>query len=164
MDTLHVDVFTFLTISRWFFVRMGNISNKSCIKNQNRHFMFRNFFSENHAFMIRQKMWRSQRGCRQMAHARLMLDKWGYTRVSTRLHPWTHTHARTRKYVILISFPRKNAFVNAPQCYVTRTWPVLLWIWHYLSTDSMSRLICMKSPRSFILLCLILTKQKGFRT
>ena len=57
--------------------------------------------------------------------ARCMLDKQGYTRVSTRPLPCTHTHpnsrrhvlthrraharthTQTQKYVILIAFPRK---------------------------------------------------------
>ena len=30
-----------------------------------------------------------------MAHARCMLDKWGYTRVSTHMSPCTHTHNHT---------------------------------------------------------------------
>jgi hypothetical protein len=42
--TLHEDLCTFVIISRWILLRMGNISNKSCRENQNTHFMFNNFF------------------------------------------------------------------------------------------------------------------------
>ena len=41
-------------------------------------------------------------------------------------HTPTHTHTHT--YVIFIAFTRNNGFVNAPQCYVKRTLPlVFLW-------------------------------------
>jgi hypothetical protein len=30
MDTLYEDVFTFMTVCRWFLLRMRNVSNKSC--------------------------------------------------------------------------------------------------------------------------------------
>jgi hypothetical protein len=41
----HKDVFTFMTTSRWILLRMRNVSNKSCRKNQNTCFMFSGFFS-----------------------------------------------------------------------------------------------------------------------
>jgi hypothetical protein len=56
-DTLHKDVFTFLTISRWIILRMWNISNKSCRENQNIHFIFSNFFPENRA--VCEIMWKN---------------------------------------------------------------------------------------------------------
>jgi hypothetical protein len=36
----------------------------------------------------------------------------------------SHTHTHTHKY----AFPHQQCFVNAPQCYVVRTLPVLLYI------------------------------------
>jgi hypothetical protein len=47
--TLREDVFTFMTISRSVLLRMRNVLNKSCRENQNTHFMFSIFFSENRA-------------------------------------------------------------------------------------------------------------------
>ena len=44
MGTLREDVFTFRIISHWIILRMRNILDKSCKGNQNKHFMFRNFF------------------------------------------------------------------------------------------------------------------------
>jgi hypothetical protein len=46
-DTLHEDVFMFMTISRRILIRIRNFSNKSCRENQNTHFTFNNFFFEN---------------------------------------------------------------------------------------------------------------------
>ena len=43
-DTLHEDVYTFMTISRWILHRMRNDSDKSYRENQNTRFMFSNFF------------------------------------------------------------------------------------------------------------------------
>jgi len=39
MGTLHEDQYTFMIISRSVFLRMRNISDKSCSKNENTHFM-----------------------------------------------------------------------------------------------------------------------------
>jgi hypothetical protein len=44
MDTLRKDQFTFFIISRSILLRMGNVSDKSCIENQDVHFMLNNFF------------------------------------------------------------------------------------------------------------------------
>jgi hypothetical protein len=43
--TLYENFFTFMTISRWILLRMRNVWDKSCGKNQNTHFIFNNFFS-----------------------------------------------------------------------------------------------------------------------
>ena len=49
--TLHEDRCTFVIISRSFLLRMRNVSDKSCRKNQNTHFVFSNYFlSENRVF------------------------------------------------------------------------------------------------------------------
>jgi hypothetical protein len=55
--TLHEDLCTFMVICRWILVRMRNVSDKSCRENQNTHFMFNNFFSENRA--ICEIMWKN---------------------------------------------------------------------------------------------------------
>jgi hypothetical protein len=77
--------------------------------------------------------------------ARGIQDKQAYTSASTPtlLHPPTHTHTdtqararrhalphararpHTQKYLILIAFNGYSAFVNAPQCNVTRTLPLV---------------------------------------
>jgi hypothetical protein len=41
--TLHEDLCTFMIISRWILLRKRNVSDKSCIENQNTHFMLSNF-------------------------------------------------------------------------------------------------------------------------
>jgi hypothetical protein len=51
-----------------------------------------------------------------IAHARCILDKQGYTRAPT------HTH--TEKYVILL-YDGNNGLASAPECYVIRTLPAL---------------------------------------
>ena len=42
-SSLHEDVFTSVTISRWIIIRIRNASDKSCRENQNTHFIFNNF-------------------------------------------------------------------------------------------------------------------------
>ena len=50
MSTLHKDQCGCVIISGSVIHRMRNISGKSCRENQNTHFMFNNFSSENRAF------------------------------------------------------------------------------------------------------------------
>jgi hypothetical protein len=67
-----------------------------------------------------------------MAHTCCMLDKQGRMRARSGTHPHTHarTHPRARwhagQYVILIACSMQQCVVNALECYVTRTLPVLL--------------------------------------
>ena len=57
----------------------------------------------------------------------------------TRMACWipkaTNTHS---EYVILIAFHSNNGYTNAPQCYVTRTLPVLLCWLTWITADSTS--------------------------
>jgi hypothetical protein len=48
--TLHEDLCTFMTISRWILLRMRNVSDKICRENQNTHLRFNNFFPEKSTF------------------------------------------------------------------------------------------------------------------
>jgi len=45
--SIHADLCTFIIVYLWIFLRMKNISDKYCRKNQNTHFMFRTLFPEN---------------------------------------------------------------------------------------------------------------------
>ena len=49
------------------------------------------------------------------------------TRSDTHMHARTRSHAHTVPNVIFTAFIRQNGFVNAAQCYVIRTLPVLLY-------------------------------------
>jgi hypothetical protein len=51
MFPLHEGQYTFLVISRSLLLRLGNISGKSCGENQNKHLMFKLFFSKIVPFM-----------------------------------------------------------------------------------------------------------------
>jgi len=55
----------FMVISRWIFLRMRNISGKSCRENQNTHFTLKKVFPENCAlYEIIWKIWYSPSGHR----------------------------------------------------------------------------------------------------
>jgi hypothetical protein len=88
---------------------MRNVSGTSCRENQNTHFMFDNFFSENRTFygimsknMVQreapQKIWCMRVAC--------CVSK--ATREKSTPPPPTHTH--THKYAILIAFPQQQSF------------------------------------------------------
>jgi hypothetical protein len=99
MGTLHEDLCAFMKIFCWILLRMGNLSDKSCSENQNRHFMFNNFvYPKRVPFMIQcGKMWYNQKGHRRKyntACALCMLDNEGYR--------------HTLKISILIAFPRQQ--------------------------------------------------------
>ena len=53
--TLHEDRCTFMIISRCILLRMRNVSDQSCRENQNKYFMFNNFFPQNRA--VYEIMW-----------------------------------------------------------------------------------------------------------
>jgi len=44
MGTLHDDLWTLMIVSHWILCRMRNVSDKSCIRRQNTHFMVSTFF------------------------------------------------------------------------------------------------------------------------
>ena len=48
---LHDDLCTFMIISYWNLLRIKNVSDKSCTENQNTHFMFSNFCSQQMCFL-----------------------------------------------------------------------------------------------------------------
>jgi hypothetical protein len=75
--TLHENLRTFMTVTRWVLLRMRNVSDKSCRENQNTHFMFNNLFPKIVLFMRKcGKIWYSRTGHRQynMAHALCVPD------------------------------------------------------------------------------------------
>ena len=93
------------------------------------HILCSVIFSENRVY---EKMSKENVGARQdaenMAPAHgILLDKQASTRPrpSTYPPPPTHTHTHSHKHVILIDFHGNSCLVNAPQCYVMRTLPVL---------------------------------------
>ena len=45
--TLHEHQYTFFITSHSIILRMRNVSDKGCRENQNKHFVFTNFFSKN---------------------------------------------------------------------------------------------------------------------
>jgi hypothetical protein len=74
---LHEDLSKFMMINRCFLLRMRNISDQSCIENQNTHFMFSNFFFfENRA--VYEVMWKNtvQPGRQQMTIWRMRIACW----------------------------------------------------------------------------------------
>ena len=111
---------------------MRNVSKKSRRENQNTHFMLRLFSENRSVYEIMSKnvvdpegtqtIWRVRlaysisKPIRAQAHARACAP----TPIQ-QTHPHTHTH----KYVILIAFHGNSSFVNAPQCYITRTFSLL---------------------------------------
>ena len=55
--TLHEDLYTFFIISRSVLLRMRKVSDESCGENQNTHFIFNFFPSENRA--VYEIMWKN---------------------------------------------------------------------------------------------------------
>jgi hypothetical protein len=118
--TLH-DVFTIMTISRWFLLRMRNILNKFCTKNQNTHFIFNNLFRKPCRVWgniekyggVREatndnRIWRMGVACWISKATRGSTCTRPRAQAPTRTH--THTHTHTEKYVTLTAFPREQWF------------------------------------------------------
>ena len=80
--TVVEDLGTFMIISRWILLRMGNVSDKSCREKQNTHLVFNNLFPNIVPFMRDcGKIWENQTRhiwqC-SMTLALCMLDTYGY--------------------------------------------------------------------------------------
>jgi hypothetical protein len=113
--TLHEGVFTFMTISRWILPRMRNVSDKSCRDNQNTHFVFSNFFSENLAFYEMSKnvvklerlqtIWRMRIACS----------------ISKAIHAKAHASARVPTPKHAFAYARAHTHTICTYCFSTAT-------------------------------------------
>ena len=99
-----------MTISRWILLTIRNVSNKNCKENQNTHFMFSNFLSENRSVyeIMSKNVVEPERPQIIRRMPCCMLDEYGYTRASTSPRQRTHTHARTH--------PRARARAHTQIC------------------------------------------------
>jgi hypothetical protein len=96
--TLHEDQYTFLIISRSILLRMRNVSDKSCIGNQNTHFGFKNRFFLSKIL----RLWDNVEKYFTVWQARD--DKWRMRTCCIAKATHTHTHTHT-EYVIPVAFP-----------------------------------------------------------
>jgi hypothetical protein len=119
-----------MTISRWIFLRMRNVSNKRCRENRNTHFMFSDSFPENRSVYeimstnmvepertqtiwdLRVAYWISKPTRSQAAlvhpHTHAHTDSRTHTHAPSlerRTHTHTHTHTRNT-----YCFPRQQWF------------------------------------------------------
>ena len=92
-----------MTVSRLIILRMRNVSTKICRENQNTHFMFCNFFSENRD--VYETMSKNE-----VETERTQMTIW--RRVACRISKAARArkHIHRQKYIILIAFPRQQWF------------------------------------------------------
>ena len=122
-----------MTISRWIHPRMRNVSNKSCRETQNTHFVFHKFFSENRAVyeIMSKNMVELER---PQTIWRLRVEYWvskdtGARRCTEKhIQMPAHICPHSRLHTQIEQCNGNSGFVNAPQCYVPRILPLLLWI------------------------------------
>jgi hypothetical protein len=124
----------------WIYLARDKGSNTdglgtSCRENQNIHFMFNNFFSEDHTvYEIMSKNLVEPEGPQKTSQYGAYALRAGLARLHARTRmrtptlPRTHTHARThaRTCIHLQANNNTYCFSTAPQCYVT---PVFLYTW-----------------------------------
>jgi len=73
--TLHVDLCTFMTISRSVFLRIRNVSKNICRENQTTYFIFTQLFSLENLSLLWEKYCRAGKVTDDnMEHARCILD------------------------------------------------------------------------------------------
>jgi hypothetical protein len=111
---LREDQFTSSIISRSFRLRMKNISCKPCRENRNTHFTLNNFFFENCALCEICGKNNVERGRPQMTIWPMRIACW-IPKAKIHTHSLCNTHC--------VSLQQ---WLQAPQCYVIRTLPVLL--------------------------------------
>ena len=120
--TLHEDVFTCMTLSRWVLPKIRIVLNKRCREIQSRHFISSNIFLENGAvyeimsknlmesertqMSIRRRLafWISK-ATRAGVHARARAPPHTHMHTRTPSRARAHRHTHTQRYVILIAFP-----------------------------------------------------------
>ena len=86
--TLHEDICTFMIISFWILARMKNLSYKSCRKNQNTHFMLKEFFQESRRLWDNvEKYWTAGQVTDDNIIWRMRISCW-----TTNVRTHTHTH------------------------------------------------------------------------
>ena len=127
MATFHV----YVNISRNSY-QNEKFSNKSCRENQNTLsiiFFFKNLAGKE--IMSKYTVKSEATGVSMAATGMLDLVRL-YARKHTHAHPQPHTcspyalpRVYLQKYVIPIAFPRQQWFVNAPECYILHTLPIL---------------------------------------
>jgi hypothetical protein len=93
VGTSRENLCTLIIASRWILLRMRNISDKSCRENQNTHFMFNNFFSENRAVYV--IMWKNM--VQPDGPEKIHIACWIIKAIET-----------LSEYIILVTFPRRQ--------------------------------------------------------
>ena len=113
----------FLIISRSVLLRMKNVSDRSCRETQNTHFVTNNniFFFLFWKIVPFMRMWKNI-----VELCKPQMTVWRM-RIACRIPKTTNTHS---DYAILNAFNCNTVCTNAPQCYVIRTLPVMLFEQH----------------------------------
>ena len=123
MGILHEGVFTFMTIPRWFLLKMRNVSNNSCWENQN------TFCVQRLIFRISRCLWDMSKNMivpeRTQTIWRLRVVHWirKPTRVQAHSRAWAptitppHTHMRARTHI--------HTDICSTYCFSTAT--MVLW-------------------------------------
>ena len=113
MGTLHEDLCTSVIVYIWIFLRMRNVSDKSCRESQNTCFMFGNFLWKSCCLWENVKKYGTARQTTEGNITRLMPFVCWITKA-------TDTH------LIIIAFRRSTGYANAPECCIICKLPVLL--------------------------------------
>ena len=115
-----------MTTCRYLLPRMRNVSDKSCRKDQNTHFMFNNVFLRKSCRLWDnvEKYGGAKGATNDVTICRIQVACWISWATCTHAH--AHAHARTHKYVPLIAFPRQQWLHKAHlNFFVICTLPVL---------------------------------------
>jgi hypothetical protein len=110
----NIHFLTYLVVSRSVLFRIRNVSGKICRENQNTHILYWKTFFEN--LTVYEIMWKNivETYRPQMTTRRMRISRW--------IAKSTNTQS---EYVILLLIHGNSGRTNAPQCHVTRTFPVL---------------------------------------
>ena len=135
---------------RWILLKMRNISDESCRKNQNTHFMFNSFFPENRAVydIMSKNMVEPDRP--QMTIRRMCFARWITKATHTRKHTHTHTLRIFNTHCFFTATAVSRTHLNAALyvycdfCYRNtqhcRTFALCV---HFLTTHFCKQLWCM---------------------
>ena len=125
-DTLHENVFTFMTISRWILLRMRNVLDKSCRENQNTHFTLSYVFPKIAPFMRYVEKYDKAWGPQMTSQYGVYAWHAGWARLHARTR--MHKPARFRTHIIMqyvLLFHETNDSRTCVNVTLIRTLPVL---------------------------------------
>jgi hypothetical protein len=138
-----------MTISWWILLRIRNVSNRSCRKNQNTHFMFNNCFRKSCFLWDNVKKYGHKLQYGGALHAGLV----PLNSRSTCQRPFTHTHTHTHSPTHTSTYAHTNALAHTDAHKYARltAFPPQQWFLERASMLRYTYIVCLVRYNAYIM-------------